>query len=191
VSNLNDCDITGNFYGGGNLGKVDGTITSTLNGCRIGENVFGAGYSASRPKVSYRNGGFASYPSIDTNAGVFIDGVKSTNVDELELNPGQTLSDATTAIGTAGKIDTNFTEADLNSLGTVASTVTLNITDYTEGSTTKKTEITGHVFGGGDSSAVTGDIKVTLEGDVEVHGNVYGGGNQGLVQGSTEVNIKE
>lgn len=194
VSNLNDCDITGNFYGGGNLGKVDGTITSTLNGCRIGENVFGAGYSASRPKVSYRNGGFAdanSYPSIDTNAGVFIDGVKSTNVNELELNPGQTLSDATTAIGTAGKIDTNFTEADLNSLGTVASTVTLNITDYTEGSTTKKTEITGHVFGGGDSSAVTGDIKVTLEGDVEVHGNVYGGGNEGEVSGSTEVNIKK
>lgn len=191
VSNLNDCDITGNFYGGGNLGKVDGTITSTLNGCRIGGDVFGAGFSASRPKVPYRDGGFTVTPNIDTEAGVFINGVKSNNVQELELNSGQTLSNNTEAIGTAGKIDTDFTEAELNSLGTAESSVTLNITDYTVGSTTKKSDITGNVFGGGDSSAVTGDTKVTLEGEVEVHGNVYGGGNEGIVSGSTQVNIKD
>lgn len=215
---LNNCDITESFYGGGRLGKVDGTINSTLNGCRVSGNVFGAGYSAERPKVPYRNGGFEAggVPTIDVNAGVFADGVKSTNVVELELNPGQSLSNNTTAIGTSGKIDTDFDEDDLKALGTVSGEVTLNINDYTVDSNTIKTEITGNVYGGGaksnatsnvnvnisggamtdvygggDEGKVGGNCTVTLSGSAEVNGNVFGGGNEGLVEGSTEVNIQE
>ena len=219
VSNLNDCDITGNFYGGGNLGKVDGTITSTLNGCRIGGNVFGAGYSASTPKVPYRNGGFAndkSYPDIDTNAGVFIDGVKSTNVVDLDLNPGISHSDGESAIGTSGKIDTDFSENDLKALGTVSGVVTLNINNYTANSNTVQSVITGDVFGGGamskttsnvnvnisggsvgnvygggDQGAVGGNTIVTLSGNATINGNVFGGGNKAAVTGSATVNIVE
>lgn len=215
---LNNCDITENFYGGGRLGKVDGTINSTLNGCRVSGNVFGAGYSAERPKVPYRNGGFENngVPSIDTNAGVFADGKKSTNVVNLELNPGKTLTNNTSAIGTSGKIDTDFTEDQLNALGTVSGVVTLNINNYTANNNTIQTVITGNVYGGGamsqttsnvnvnitggtmtdvygggDQGKVGGDCTVTLSGSATVNGNVFGGGNKASVSGSTEVNIED
>ena len=61
TSKLTDCTITknalgsldlfsqsvGNFYGGGNLGMVDGPVKSTLTNCTVEGSVFGAGYSAS------------------------------------------------------------------------------------------------------------------------------------------------
>ena len=217
---LNNCDITESFYGGGRLGKVDGTINSTLNGCRVTGNVFGAGYSAERPKVPYRNGGFkdGGVPKIDTDAGVFADGEKvDINAsDYLELNPDQTLSNGESAIGTSGKIDTDFTEDNLKALGTVSGVVTLNINNYTANSNTIQTVITGNVFGGGamsqttsdvnvnitdgsvrnvygggDEGAVGGNTVVTLSGSTTVNGNVFGGGNQAPVSGSATVNIVE
>jgi len=189
---LNNCDITESFYGGGRLGKVDGTINSTLNGCRVTGNVFGAGYSADRPKVPYRDGGFAANgtPEIDVNAGVFADGVKSTNIEELELNPGQSLSNNTTAIGTSGKIDTDFTEDQLKALGTVSGEVTLNINDYTVNSNTIPTAITGNVYGGGAMSAATSNVFVNISGNSTVN-NVYGGGDLGAVGGNTTVTLKD
>ena len=190
VSILNNCDITESFYGGGRLGKVDGTINSTLNGCRVTGNVFGAGYSAERPKVPYRNGGFKSaddIPSIDTNAGVFADGVKSTNIEELELNPGQELKNGILAIGTSGKIDTDFTEDQLKALGTVSGVVTLNINNYTVGNNTIKTKINGDVFGGGAMSKTTSNVNVNISGGSV--GNVYGGGDEGAVGGNTIVTL--
>ncbi len=189
TSTLNDCDITGSFYGGGRLGKVDGTINSTLNGCRVTGNVFGAGYSADKPKVPYRDGGFTTLPKIDTNAGVFADGVKSTTVSDLELNPGQTLNNGESAIGTSGKIDTNFTEADLNALGTVSGVVTLNVKNYISGSNTIPTAITGNVYGGGAMSAATSNVFVNISGNSTVN-NVYGGGDLGAVGGNTTVTLK-
>lgn len=190
TSTLNDCDITGSFYGGGRLGKVDGTINSTLNGCRVTGDVFGAGYSADKPKVPYRDGGFTTLPKIDTNAGVFADGVKSTTVSDLELNPGQTLNNGESAIGTSGKIDTNFTEADLNALGTVSGVVTLNVKNYTSGSNTIPTAITGNVYGGGAMSAATSNVFVNISGNSTVN-NVYGGGDLGAVGGNTTVTLKD
>lgn len=190
TSTLNDCDITGSFYGGGRLGKVDGTINSTLNGCRVTGDVFGAGYSADRPKVPYRDGGFTTLPKIDTNAGVFADGVKSTTVSDLELNPEQTLNNGELAIGTSGKIDTNFTEAELNALGTVSGVVTLNVKNYTSGSNTIPTAITGNVYGGGAMSAATSNVFVNISGNSTVN-NVYGGGDQGAVGGNTTVTLKD
>ena len=59
----------------------------------------------------------------------------------------------------------------------------------TEGDITK-----GNVFGGGESSWVTGadhKVTVTLAGKTQVLGNVYGGGDSGVVEGSTEVNIQQ
>ena len=53
------------------------------------------------------------------------------------------------------------------------------------------TLIGGNVFGGGDSSAVTGNTTVTLAGNANVLGNVFGGGNEAPVSGSATVNIKD
>ena len=49
TSTLKRCTIDSNFYGGGSLGKVDGSVTSVLDSCIVKGNVFGAGFSASLP----------------------------------------------------------------------------------------------------------------------------------------------
>lgn len=200
-STLNDCHITHNFYGGGHLGKVDGNVTSALNGCTIDGEVFGAGYSANRPTVPYRNGGFTvdGVPDIDTNAGVFADGEKVaiTDDDYLTLEPGKTLTNNTKALG-SGTMYTDYTEAQLNSLGTVAGKVTLTIDNYTVNNITKETSITGNVYGGGESSDVYGvnsSSVVTSEVEINVKGgsmpDVYGGGKgkTTVVGGDVTVNI--
>ncbi len=43
-SELVGCTINGNFYGGGNLGKVAGPVSSTLKDCIVNGDGFGAGY---------------------------------------------------------------------------------------------------------------------------------------------------
>ena len=212
-STLTNCIIKENFYGGGNLGKVDGTIKSTLNGCSVAGNVFGAGFSAQKPTVPYRDGGFTSdgVPSVDTNAGVFADGVKSTNIINLTLTPG-TLTNNTTAI-TATTITTDFTSTELDNLGTVSGKVTLNIGGNTvvegktfvtdkdgnvivdaSGNRTVKEQI-GGVFGGGDASAALSDTEVNIQATGLKYGytyninNVYGGGNKADVSGSSKVTL--
>ena len=225
-SNLYGCNITNNFYGGGHLGKVDGTITSNLNGCTVGGNVFGAGYSADKPTVPYTDGGFTTNPSIVED--IFNYGAKTTDIKNLELKQVATtaLVDNQPAIELYGTTKTINgvtihgsinTDVELDKLGVVAGIVTLNMNDYTVGSTTKKTTITGNVFGGGESSAATnnvfvnisdnstvtnvygggdqgdvgGNTTVTLKDNVEVNGNVFGGGNEAPVSGSATVNIEE
>lgn len=212
-STLTNCIIKENFYGGGNLGKVDGTIKSTLNGCSVAGNVFGAGFSAKKPTVPYRDGGFTSdgIPSVDTNAGVFADGVKSTSITNLTLTPGS-LTNETTAI-TATTINTDFTAEELNNLGTVSGKVTLNIGGNTvvegktfetdengkvivdeSGNRTVKEQV-GGVFGGGDSSAALDDTEVNIEATGLKDGynyninNVYGGGNDAPVSGNSTVTL--
>ena len=198
-SNLYGCNITHNFYGGGHLGKVDGAITSNLNGCTVGGDVFGAGYSADKPTVPYTDGGFTTYPSIVED--IFNYGAKTTDIKNLELKQVATtdLKNNQLAIeiyGTAktvngvtihGSIDTNV---ELDKLGVVAGIVTLNMNDYTVGSTTKTTTITGDVFGGGESSAATNNVFVNISGNSTVT-NVYGGGDQGAVGGNTTVSLKD
>ena len=74
-SNLKNCIINENFYGGGSLGKVSGTATSTLEDCKVIGNVFGAGYSATLPEVKVRPGSFTSRPRFDNSSGMFESGV--------------------------------------------------------------------------------------------------------------------
>ena len=94
-----------------------------------------------------------------------------TNVTSLN-NKAQALS------GTEIK-----TTEDLSGLGTVSGNVELTITD---------SQIHGSVFGGGESSDVTGvdkTVTVTLNGSTTIDHNVFGGGNEGAVNGSTNVII--
>ena len=43
TSNLTKCKVTGNVYGGGSLGKVEGNVSTKLKDCEVNGNVFGAG----------------------------------------------------------------------------------------------------------------------------------------------------
>ena len=182
TSSLKHCSITDNFYGGGSLGKVDGTVTSTLDSCTVNGNVYGAGFSASLPTVEVDSIGFRTEPYYYEALGTYRTGVK-----------GQTTT-YTWEHGNAISVDnTNhilYTTEDLTTLGTVTGNASLTITGNSRIGTVENDPLTGHVFGGGEESKVQGDTHVILSGDAEVFGNVFGGGNKGIVGGNTSVKLQ-
>ena len=194
TSTLTGCKVTGNFYGGGSLGKVNGNVTSTLTDCTLEQNAFGAGFSATLPTVDVMNtGGFTTEPEYDPDGGVYSQGVFPGTVPYTWKHAASPSIDKDNHI--------LYTTADLTSLGTVTGKATLNI----EGTTT----VAKSVYGGGEESGVGdgtegdgtevnvtgGTIGTTGEGGAE-YGNVYGGGKgkaddvaAGQVKGNTNVNI--
>ena len=191
TSTLTGCKITGNFYGGGSLGKVDGPVASTLTNCEVQGSVFGAGFSASLPSVEVDATGFATEPYYYTDLGTYREGVKGpTTTYTWQKKTGNTWVDNTKHI--------LYTSEDLTALGAVTGTATLTI----NGTTT----VLESVYGGGEESGVGGDTEVTVtsgtigtqgQGGVE-YGNVYGGGKgkigdkvAGYVKGNTTVNISQ
>ena len=188
TSTLTGCTVTGNFYGGGSLGKVDGPATSTLTNCTVKGNVFGAGYSASLPTVEVDSIGFRTTPLYFTDYGTYRTGVKGKTTT-YKWEHGN-------AIGINKTDSILYTTEDLTGLGAVTGKVTLNI----NGTTT----VGESVYGGGEESAVNNDTEVNVNGGIigtegeggARWGNVYGGGkgkaddvNAGLVKGNTTVNI--
>ena len=173
-SKLKKCTIEDNFYGGGSLGKVVGTITSELDSCTVNGNVYGAGYSASLPPLEVRDAGFTTNPNYNKSSGMFEPGI-FTGTTEYHWKHVNSLGNNTVGISTSG--DTNYvhTTVDLNSLGTVTGNVSLTIKGTSKIGTLdgegNLVEGTGNVFGGG--------------------GDVFGGGKQGRVDGNTTVNIKD
>ena len=166
TSHLTQCTINNNFYGGGNLGKVNGPVTSTLTDCTVKGNVFGAGYSATLPTVEVMNlGGFLTEPRYDVNAGVFLPGVFPDTQTYTWQYREETVNSTARAIDTGNHI--LYTNEDLTTLGTVTGTTTLNIC----GTTT----VAGNVYGGGEESDATDEVLVNMKGGTVSH-DVYGGG---------------
>ena len=191
-STLTNCIIKKDYYGGGSLGNVIGKATSILNGCEVEGNVFGGGYSASKPKVPVRKAGFTNIPKIDVDAGVFDMG-KMSDAEEYTLVHG-TLTNNTIAINTDAK--TIVTDVDLNTLGqvtdadlTIKGNTIVRGKIFNEDGTVK--EVTGGVFGGGDMSAVRGYTKVDIQNTETTEGilNVFGGGNTADVLGNATVTM--
>ena len=205
TSKLTGCTVTGNFYGGGNLGKVDGPVNSTLINCNVEGNAFGAGFSATLPKVKVMNtGGFKEEPKYEVELGEYLE-PEFPDVVEYTWAHKDVVNSTATAIDKEKWI--LYTTEDLNTLGTVTGTATLNI----DGSTT----VAGSVYGGGEQSGVDGNTVVTINNGTigtsglggATYGNVYGGGKgkaknegtedfddltlvkMGLVKGSTNVTI--
>ena len=183
VSKLKGCTIENNFYGGGSLGKVVGTVTSELDGCTVKGNVFGAGFSASLPTLEVRKAGFTKNPNYNSASGMFEPGTFSETTTFTWKN-ASSLSN-----GGSGSDETDdhryiYTTLDITSdnLGTVQ-----NAELTLKGNTT----VDGSVFGGGDASAVSGNATITLKGNTKVEGDVFGGGNMGMVSGTTTVKIEE
>ncbi len=200
TSNLTGCTITNNFYGGGSLGKVDGSVTSTLDGCTVNGSAFGAGFSAERPTVEVDDkSGFEVEPYYYEQLGTYRTGVKKPTTT-YTWEHRNTVNNTATAINTTNHI--LYTPEDLNALGTVSGDVILNITGNTlvEGKVFDGDgniiEQTGGVFGGGDESKVTGTDKTVTVNINQTEGsatrylnNVFGGGNKGDVASEVEVNI--
>lgn len=185
TSNLKGCTITGNFYGGGNLGKVDGMATSVLDDCSVGGDVFGGGFSASLPTIQVRKTpAFVAgkEPSKNTNIGMFEMGEINTT-EEYQWKHVNALPNN----GAVGMEETSegkyvFTDENLTTLGQVKnSQVTI------KGTTT----VAGDVYGGGALASMdeSGETRVSLIGGT-INGNVYGGG-QGRLSGTKDENGKD
>ena len=200
TSNLTGCTVTGNFYGGGSLGKVDGNVTSTLNNCKVKGSAFGAGFSGTLPTVEVDAIGFEIEPYYYEATGTYRTGVKYKENEAYKPIPyrwekktGNSWIDKTNHI--------LYTTEDLTTLGTVTGKATLNITGNTlvEGyvfdASGNPTTQTGGVFGGGDASAALGNTEVNINATSQQAGssynayNVFGGGNVASVGGTTTVNV--
>ena len=220
ISNtLTNCTVKGNFYGGGNLATVTGNVTSYLKGnTHVYGSAFGGGYSASIPSFSVHDKSTVKIPSKDKSGNVDEQG----SLDYYKDNGKNRMYTWCYKNSTTGKIypsevseipnnvNTNkptfqlnnkwycYTTVNLEDLGMVSGTVTLNIDD--------NTTVDGSVYGGGEESAVGGNTTVNVTGGTigvanaqvygDLVGNVYGGGRgkaddklAGLVKGNTQVTI--
>lgn len=186
TSKLTDCTITtsplgslelfsqsvGNFYGGGNLGMVDGPVKSTLTNCTVEGNVFGGGYSATLPTVAVMNNSFQTEPYYDSNLGAYLDA-------ELPTTVPYTWEHATEAEFSSKQIDTDnhilYTTETLTGLGAVTGNVTLTIDGNTTLTNGKRMSVSHSVYGGGEESNVEGNTQVNITGGT-ITENVFGGG---------------
>lgn len=207
---LKDCIFENDFYGGGNLGNVNGDVKSTLTNCTVNGNVFGGGYSGKIEPFRIHDKSATEYPYID-KAGVMQKGngvfhyVKNTDGSDryytwcYRKSTTEFLPEGVTIPNTASTNNPTFQGSDgnwyvlttesLENLGSISGDVELTLNgNTTVGTATDATS--GNVFGGGNESAVEGSTTVTLSGKTRVLGNVFGGGNQGLVTGSATVNIE-
>ena len=212
-SKLKRCTVENNFYGGGSLGKVVGTVTSELDSCEVKGNVFGAGYSASLPTLEVRDAGFTQNPNYNKDSGMFEPGTfsgtttfdwKKASEAGVTLTNGQSGSDLTNPYYIYTNVD--LSKSNLGSVGNVQLTIIGTtqvkgsvygggeesvVTGNTKVTLQEDTEVVGNVFGGGDKGIVKGNTVVTLQGDTEVEGNVFGGGDKGIVKGSTVVTLQD
>ena len=209
TSTLSGCTI-GTFYGGGNLGAVNGDVNSTLTNCTVTGNAFGAGFSASVPTVDVWNKGayLTPSPTYNRTANVFNNASVKTPKDN-----GQYV--VYTWSNSHGSNDDPFvsengkyyihTDQSLDGLGAVTGKVTLTINGNTVADENGKVmTVAKSVYGGGEESAVNGNTEVKVNGGTigtadkggAEYGNVYGGGKgkaddakAGLVKGNTTVKI--
>lgn len=186
TSKLTDCTITkstlgsldlfsqcvGNFYGGGNLGMVDGPVKSTLTNCTVEGSVFGAGYSASMPPVAVMDNSFQTSPKYDSNLGTYLEAVMPST-ETYTWQHRDVVNSTETAIDRTNHI--LYTTEDLTTLGAVTGNVTLTIDGNTTLTNGKVMSVAKSVYGGGEESNVAGDTRVNISGGT-IAENVFGGG---------------
>ena len=205
---LDNCTVKQDFYGGGNLGNVNGDVNSTLTNCTIEGNAFAGGYSGTIEPFRVHDRTKTRFPYVDVAGimqrpnGVFQyvkndDGsdryytwcyknpeTKVVSPAGVVIPEGVNTNNPTFQNASDGKWYV-LTTVSLEGLGAVSGKATINI----EG----ETQVKGSVFGGGNESAVDGGTEVNVDANVgEIAyncDNVYGGGNTADVVGDTEVNV--
>ena len=181
TSQLKGCIVEKNFYGGGSLGKVDGSVESVLEDCIVNGDVYGAGFSATLPKIPVMNkGGFIEEPRYDEQSGVFLPAI-FPGIVEYTWEHHDVVNTTSNAIDEDNHILFTSEIITKENLGSVNGNVYLTI----KGNST----VGGSIFGGGDESVVNGSTLVKVLDQTKVFGNIYGGGNMGEIGGDTKVII--
>ena len=186
TNTITDCTFNWNFYGGGNLGAVDGDVESTLKGNTLVKgSAFGAGYSAAASSFKVHDKSTVVYPYRDF-AGFIHDGSLDYAdkeyiwIHDIPAEWNKTASTSSPTFDYGGK-SYCYTPEDLTGLGAVSGSTKLTIQG--------NTEVKGNVFGGGDESAVNTNSQVIIQGNAVVRGDVFGAGNASDVEGNAEVTM--
>ena len=190
TNTLTNCTIENDFYGGGNLGNVDGDVVSTLTNTHVKGSVFGGGFSAEIPRFRVHNTNAVHVPHRN-KAGVideqgYLEYVQDNSKDRYyrwtnDKNDNTASTDAPTYWSDTDGEYKCYTPISLVGLGEVESNTTLTI-DGTS-------QIDGNVYGGGDASKVKGNSTVNLKDNAHILGDVFGGGNEAEVGGNATVKI--
>ena len=171
---------SGDFYGAGCQGMVNGTVTSTLTGCEIAGSAFGGGYKAESNEVKVYSTEPPSYSEYNRETGIFSDFGEGT-YDTYTWTQGDDANDGVAGTGeNSGKLFTSK-NVQLNDLGNVTGAISITINGGS---------VTNDVYGGGNESKSLSSTSVTLKGNADIGRDVFGGGNKAPVSGSTTVNIE-
>lgn len=200
INELNNCKIkrlpaattiikentSGDFYGAGCQGMVNGTVTSTLTGCQIDGSAFGGGYKAESNEVKVYTTMPPEYSSYNRETGIFSDFGDGT-YDIYNWGQG----DATTENTVSGTTLYTSKDVTMSDLGNVTGAISLTIDGGSVGAENDNNPNHGNVYGGGNESKSLNNTTVTLKGSAHIYGNVFGGGNEAEVRGSATVNITQ
>lgn len=183
-------ETSGDFYGAGCQGMVNGTVNSTLTDCTLEGSAFGGGYKAESNEVIVYPTTQPTYAVYTKETGIFgeFGTVTLSTSDKYTWEQGN----ATTQNSKSGT--TLYTSKDINmaNLGNVTGAISLTIDGgYVGGTSEGQSSAGGNVYGGGNESKSLSNTTVTLKGDAVIYGDVFGGGNKAEVQGSTTVNIED
>lgn len=177
---LHGCTVLTNFYGAGCQGKVSGDVRSTLTDCTVLGNAYGAGFKATANTLDVYPNTEPTKSRYTKETGLFSDfGTVAPETFTWQHRDNVGSDDANKIL---------YTTTDMTTLGTVTGSAYLTV-DGDSHIGTDGDATTGHVFGGGQESAVSTDTHVLLKGNTVVNGNVYSGGNIGPVGGNTNVKI--
>ena len=179
INDLKNCKISGDFYGAGCQGKVDGTVTSTLTDCVVEGSAFGGGYKSESNEVDVYPTTQPTYSVYTKETGIFSE-FGTVEPEHYYWVQGDANHDDVAGTGeNAGKLFTSK-DIDMTELGDVTGAISLTITTTESGESTIGTAgdgSTGNVFGGGNESLSLNNVSVTINGNTKVLGSVYGGGN--------------
>ena len=154
TSTLNNCTVNFDFYGGGNLGNVQGNVVSTLTDCVVHGSVFGGGFSATAPTVEVyplRTDAPPTPPYLNGDAGVFV--------------PAEYPSGVTYTWKHANSIGTGFDDTDGHFILTTENLDNLGkVVGNTEVRVLGRTKVFGNIYGGGNEGEVSGNTKVIVNG---------------------------
>ena len=185
-STLTDCVVKTDFYGGGNLGGVNGNVTSLLRNTHVFGSAYGGGFSAAVPTIDvYTKDSSVVPPQLNDITNVITPAVYGPYTryywtNETSLG-GQTLSTSNPAVTVDG-VNYFYTNKSLQNLGAVSgsTSITVNGTSVIE----------GNLFGAGNESVVMSNTDAVVDEDAWVKGSVYGGGNIANIEGNTMVEMK-
>ena len=196
TSTLTDCVVLQDFYGGGNLGFVDGNATSTLQGNTIiYGSAFGGGYSAAIPRFRCYDLSRPVYPYRDYS-GVMHNGELTTEeMPYVQDGDGEDIyyewlneipEDWTMPSGFELTTDNPIFEYPANSGNWYCyTTETLENLGIVQGNTVLNVNGNTKIYG--RKKAEVGEEPVPEE--LEFAGAAFGGGNESDVMGNSKVTV--